>query len=237
MRKSLTRQIILCVVLLLAACATMPGGLTNLEHVRTVGLVSAIGSKFSVQKVGLTAFTNDLKEIPIDSWGIDEYVAGKTRAMLNRRYDVRPTTHNKAPFAPRRFRASADLVRTDVSPQGLDAYIVIETGSDQYAETNQILHGLGIVEGQRFGPNYYGIFALYRVAIIDGHEFKLIGDTYASLPAERGTWPLHGLHRDVDQSWWPASLDAASNPKFNTVVHELIDRSLPGTLQKLQLTN
>src|SRR5215471_18169600 len=100
---SLTRQIILCLALLLGACV-MPGGLANMERVHTVGIVSAVGSKFSVQKVGITAFTNDLKEIPIDSWGIDEYVAGKTRAMLNRRYDVRPTTHNKAAFAPRQFR-------------------------------------------------------------------------------------------------------------------------------------
>jgi hypothetical protein len=37
-----------------------------------VGIVSAFGDKFHVKKVGVTVFGNELKEFPIDSWGIDD---------------------------------------------------------------------------------------------------------------------------------------------------------------------
>jgi len=48
---------------------------------------------------------------------------------------------------------------------------------------------------------------------------------------------MRGPHKQVDESWWPTARDAASNQRLKGAVVELIDQSLPNTLQQLQLVN
>jgi hypothetical protein len=239
------RAVALYLLLLLGACAGfVPGIPPKMESIRTVGIVSAFGDKFHVQKFGLTVFGNDLKELPIDSWGIDDHVAGEVRGLLSKRFDVRPVTYRRADIAAPKnvWGGIGERIRGQVSPPGLDAYIVLTSAESQYASTNQSLNGLGIVEhggGAGIFPKHYFLFALYAVSVIDGNQFSPLGFSFASLP---GAAPylmevIHGPNREVDQSLWPASLDAASNQRLKGGVIELIDKSLPNTLQQMQLTD
>src|ERR1041385_3818119 len=70
-----------------------PSGLPKL------GIVSAIGDKFYVSKFGLGVFGNEVTEMAIASWGIDEMMTAKLRAALASRFDVRPVTYKRAVFA------------------------------------------------------------------------------------------------------------------------------------------
>src|SRR5262249_30216245 len=91
-------------LLLLAACVGTVAGTAPkaLQGVRTVGIVSAIGSKFELSKVGVIPFLDKKEELPIDSWGMDDLVIAKARALLSRRFDVRPVTYRRAALAPLR---------------------------------------------------------------------------------------------------------------------------------------
>jgi len=237
----MTRFFALFVLLLVAACAGMA---PRVEGVRTIGIVSAIGDKFYLRKVGFMVFGNESQEIAIDSWGIDELITAKIRAMLAGRFDVRPVKYRRAAFAEAENRLAigveplrGETVRAEVTPQGLDAYLIVTKASAPYGQTNQMLTGLGMVQGFKFGDSIVYEYAFYTISLVDGHDWTLSRGTFATVPGEAGLFGprLKGASRDLDQTWWPASLDAASNQRLKGVLVELIDQSLPGTLQKMQL--
>jgi len=232
----------LFLLLIVSACV---GVVPKTEGIRTIGIVSAIGDKFYLRKVGITVFGNDSKETPIDSWGIDDMMTAKIRTALTPRFDVRPVTYRRGVFAafPDRTGFIAqyfrpELVRTEVSPQGLDAYIVVLKSERQYGQTNQLLQGLGIVEGSGgvlFEPNVY-LHAYFSIALVDGHDFARKGETFSVIPGQHQFGDLMGSpYRKVDTSWWPASPDPASNQRLKGAIVELIDQSLPAALQTMQL--
>src|SRR5262249_40476839 len=132
---------LLLLALTLTACITA-GTPPDMKTVKTVGVISAISEKLYVRKVGIVAFLNDKKDFPIESWGINDMVAGKVRSALSRRYDVRPLTYRKSAFASLESGQStlAERIRAEVTPQGLDAYLVVVSGDAQYLGSNQQLY-------------------------------------------------------------------------------------------------
>ncbi len=52
-------------LLILSACV---GVAPNVEGIRTIGIVSAIGDKFYLRKVGLTVFGNESQDMATDAW-------------------------------------------------------------------------------------------------------------------------------------------------------------------------
>src|SRR5437016_5359464 len=77
------RVLSLLALLLLAACA---GVAPQVEGGRTIGIVSAIGDKFYLRKVGFTVFGNESEEMAIDSWGIDDLMTAKLKTALAGRF-------------------------------------------------------------------------------------------------------------------------------------------------------
>jgi hypothetical protein len=75
--------------------------------------------------------------------------------------------------------------------------------------------------------------------LVDGHDFQIKSQGTAEIPGPRKYfWApdfMSSPSRQVDKSLWPKTLDAAANPGLKAVVVELIDQSLPPTLQKMQL--
>jgi hypothetical protein len=235
------RFLSLFVLLMLAACAGMA---PKVEGVRTIGIISAIGDKFYLRKVGFTVFGNESEEMAVESWGIDELMTSKIRAALAGRFDVRPVKYRRAAFADAQNTLAigveslrGETVRTEVTPQGLDAYLIVTKTAAPYGQTNQMLTGLGIVEGFKFGDPLVYVYTFYSISLVDGHDWTLSRGTFATVPGEPGMFGprLKGASRELDKSWWPTSRDAASNQRLKGVVVELIDQSLPGTLQKMQL--
>jgi len=234
---------LLCLLLCAGAGARVGAAASpKSQGIRSIGIVSAIGDKFYVQKVGLMAFGNDIKEFPIDSWRIDDLVASKARGLLSKSYDVRPVTYRRAAIAaaPISRNGLADTLRAELSPQGRDAYLVVTKIPVQYGGTNQSISGLGIVEGPF---DHYFIYAILRIVLVDGREFSTIAQSIAALPEAKPCNSLFnkpficGANREVDKTWWPASFDAASNQRLKGAMVEFIDKSLPNTLRQMELTN
>jgi len=228
--------LILC---LLTAIGINPAS-AKFENIKRIGVISAIGDTFTVQKVGITVFGNEKTQFAIGSWRIDEFVIDRIRAALGRRFDVRPVTYQKAAFFPQNrglFGSSTsaipDAVRAHVSPQGFDAYVVVTKAGSGYGQTNQVVNALGIVDGSGLLVANISVFALYAITVVDGRQFTVLGQ--ASGPQPGFFVSIHGPSREVDKSWWPTALDAAHNPKLKGTITELLTQNLPQTLQKLEL--
>jgi hypothetical protein len=166
--------------------------------------------------------------------GIDDAAEAKVRALVGQRYEVRPVTYRRAAIASEPPPGGA--IRPHVSTQGLDAYIVLRaemSPGDQgrMIDKNRVVRGVGIVE--RIGPRY-DVFALYSVTLLDGN-FSYLGRSMASLPDS--PYLYSPASREVDQSFWPASFDAASNQRLTAAIVDLIEESLPQSLHQLQLLN
>src|SRR5690348_16719865 len=87
-RMTMIRAGVLLAVLLLCG-ATGPMVTTEkIAAIRRIAVMSAVGDKFTVRKIGITVFGNDEKEFPIDAWGIDPFVVNKVRSILAGRLAV-----------------------------------------------------------------------------------------------------------------------------------------------------
>jgi hypothetical protein len=229
----------LLAVLLLCGCAPSMVAPEKMQGIRRVAVISAIGDKFTVKKVGFTVFGNDQKDFPIDAWGIDPFVVGKVRSVLAGHFEVRPFAYQRAAFdtTGNNFDKIADAVRAQARSTDIDAYIVVSKGFSQYAGTNQSVHGLGILEHSALGTGVW-VHALYWITVVDGHTFAVVANASA-FPLDQTMLSfeaIKGPSRKVDESWMPTTLDAAQNVRLKSAVTDLLDRNLPGTIESLKLT-
>src|SRR5690349_8234175 len=95
---ALFRACFLLAVLLLCGGAGPMMTTDKTTAIRRVAVMSAVGDKFTVRKIGVMGFGNDAKEFPVDAWGIDQLVVSKVRSVLARRFEVRPVAYNKSAF-------------------------------------------------------------------------------------------------------------------------------------------
>lgn len=227
-------------VLIVAACVLPGPAAAKFDNVRRIGVISAIGDVFTVQKIGITAFGNDVKEMPVGSWNINSFMIGRIRAALASRFEVRPVRYRVADFPVGQgniFNSTESKIAAAVrqaSPQGLDAYVVVTKDQSVWPQTNQLMEGLGIVERAGLGSSTVKVFAFIRITVIDGRTLSGLGTVGGLRAGDMES--VRTSSRDVDQTWWPTLLDAGANAKLKTAVTELLARSVPATLQKLELT-
>jgi hypothetical protein len=244
------RAVFLLAVLLLCGGAGPMMTTDKTAAIRRVAVMSAVGDKFTVRKIGMMGFGNDEKEFPIDAWGIDQFVVNKVRSVLARRFEVRPVAYNKSAFlnarnesifpnAARDVDAIAAGVRAQAKAADIDAYIVVTPATIPFGISKQSLRGLGIV---KLPPSLVEagayLFALYKVTVVDGHSFTVIANSPAILVSQDtvlATTSIHGPARAVDESWMPATLDAAHNIRLKSAITELLDRNLPRTIETMRL--
>jgi hypothetical protein len=230
------------------ACTAVGTEAPKLREFKTVGVISAIGDTLTLTKAGLTGLGNGEPRVySIESWGIDDLIVSRASAMLSRRFEVRPVTHKRAAFASlernnpvvmvnmlRRDRIK-DLVRTEAAPQGLDAYVIITKGTSAYGSGGRSVGGIGIISHSALLKSYNQIHALYMVRVVDGHAFSLREKRSAAPLDNSEIVRLGGPSRMVDGTFLPTEIGAAGNEKLKEAVTDLIERSLPATLESLRL--
>ena len=65
-----------------------------------LGVISAIGDRFAVQKFGLTVFENEQSDVSIDDWGLDDLVLARVRSATGNDPTVRKIAYAKGTFEP-----------------------------------------------------------------------------------------------------------------------------------------
>lgn len=230
---------IACVVL--GAAAAFETRATRLQAIKTVGIVSAIGEEMSLTQAGLIGLGNTGQSVSISPWSLDELIVQQATRLLSGRFRVQPVSYRRAAFAAIRDSAVApvnllrsdpfkELVRSDVAPQGLDAYIVITRAKSKLAN-GRLVEGVGLAQYRTLLADYGLIHALYEVRVIEGKSFDVIEKRAAAPLDNTGTMRLAGPSGPVDETFE----GPASNERLRAAIADLITRSLPVTLGDMHL--
>jgi len=214
----------------------------KLRAVKTVGIVSAIGDQFTLAKAGLTGLDNSSRSVSIAPWGLDDLIVQRVGETLSNRFQVQPVTYSRATFATVRESAIAavDLVRgdrfkklvqTEVSPQGLDAYIVITKAKANFGGGNRKVEGVGLITYRTVLESVGLLHALYEIRVVDGRTFDVIEKLAAGPSDSASSVRLAGPSLVID-----AKFDEPDETLRRAVV-DLLIRSLPNTLSDMHLLN
>ena len=220
------------------------------QHGRCIGVIPHIGDRFVVQTIGLGMFGNDLKEVPIESWGLDDLVVARVRAAAGTGLAVRRIAYPANAFEPydhpprRLFRdAEKDLksvVQAIAGAGGCERYVVVVKDTNADRITNQTFTGIGIFS--RAGGDIH-LFALTALFVFDGHTFevleKRVGSPVEEKPGSNPTLydrlrtnPMRGANLALkDFPSWPPASDAVMGLRDAT--RSLLAESLDKTLPKL----
>jgi hypothetical protein len=211
--------------LLLSSCTEV-----SAASIKRVAVISMIGDNFTTQKISLNLLDAKQKTIRIGAWGIDQFVVGKLRKVLAGRFEVRPLAYRPVADANDVAVKIVEGVRAQSAPKDIDAYIVV-TKSMVQDNSNQKYYGLGIVDHAVIGHRVE-LYVLYDITVVDGHDLSVVASTQKFFTM---TQPASRAWRALDESWMPATLDAAQNMRLKGAVTELIDHSLPATIESLKL--
>ena len=195
----------------------------------------------SLTQAGLTGIGNTGQSASISTWGLDELIVQQVTKLLSGRFRVQPVSYRRAAFAAIRDSAVApvnllrsdpfkELVRSDVAPQGLDAYIVITRARSKLGNGRNV-EGVGLAQYRTLLADYGLIHALYEVRVIDGKSFDVIEKRAAAPLDNTGTVKLAGPSGPIDATFE----GAASSERLRAAIADLITRSLPVTLGDMHL--
>jgi hypothetical protein len=230
------------------------GATAAAQHGPCIGVIPHVGDHFAVKTVGFTAFGNDLKEIPIEAWGLDDLVVARVRAAAGPGIAVRRIAYPANAFEPsgnalsRLFRTENDfksIVQTIAGAAGCERYVVVLKAASGLGNTNQAVEGIGVV-------NWGYLFALTSLFVFDGHSFDVLKKGYGTIDEQKTvpdplvnallrTNPIHGPSRKLEQFRWSTEPDAVVNwpPTLDTVMglrdmtRALLAASLDNALPKL----
>jgi hypothetical protein len=222
------------------------------EHGPCIGVIPHIGESFAVQSIGLTMFGNGLKEVPIESWGLDDLIVARVRAAAGPRFTVRRIAYPANAFEPYEkfhltFNPDSDIkeaVQSIARAGGCERYVLVIKSGSQFAASNQNVNGIGIINRfsltDRAGVTY--LFVLTGLAVLDGHTFDVLKKGVALLREETigdrllsdlvGATPIHGPSRELKDFAWPPAPDTVAGLREPTraLLAASLDKVLPGLL-------
>jgi hypothetical protein len=193
----------------------------------------------------------------VTDWGIDRYAVDAVRAQLGKKFRVVDFTYDPtdldykgqhAPFVHDSAALIADAIRRQAGyagAQNVDAYVVILPAEQDFTILDRRSQGIGMIRdflafapGQQIGDGVYMLHALYNVAVFDGRTL----DFLAVQTAKSETLYQNRFRGNpavfVDNSYWAESYQQLTDAKRDKIVpqiKQMIDDTLPATLQELDL--
>jgi hypothetical protein len=215
-----------------------------------LGVISAIGDHFSVEKFGLTVFETEENEIPIEDWGLDELVLARVRASTGADPTIHKIAYPKGAFEPfynpkSRFlpdprEGLPAIVQSMTSNANCERYLVVTTFKGEVPGTRLVLNGIGTYNrGLGSLIRHSHLFANISVNVIDGRTYENIERPFANF----GTKLSEGLRitedplTKLDNSLFPEPPSAASSSatlreRTRTLVSAKLDQTLPAYLKE-----
>lgn len=190
-------------------------------------------------------------------WGIDRYAIDAASKLLAQKYrpvdfafdpadldyegQVAVFVHEKAPAIGETIRRQAGYA----AAKDVDAYVVLLPAEQDFTIFNRRSHGIGFIRdflsfapGQKNGDGVYMLHALYNVAVFDGHTLELL----AVQTAKSETLYQNRFRGNpavfVDSGYWAESYQQLTDAKRDKIIpqiQQMIDDTLPATLQELDL--
>ncbi len=209
-----------------------------------IGVIAVNSNQFAIQKVGLTILGNELTQVPVDGWGLDDVVVTRVRSAAAIS-GVRKIAYTKEDL--QRAKSDSffhnvnaewkDFVRQVAAGANCQRYVLVTNSSSQFASTNQTVEGLGIVFWGNLIKKRTYLFALTHIRVFDGQTFDLIkeansaGDDVSLGAILVGDNLIRGPNRVVDETSFPAApTEAVNSPALREGVRALLTASLDKTL-------
>ncbi len=216
---------------------------------KTIGLVSLLGDAATVKKVGVMVFGNELHEVPIPSWKLDEQVGGLVQQMLKKTFRIKTIPVPAEAFD--KFNAGSFLLKSYddellkflsgyLGTQHCDYYLLVLPAFDRVGTTNQEVGGVGVLRLESvFNSNPEYIYAFYRLAALDGHLKPLRAESDFDVKLTLMPDVLRGPNYKMkDGERLPEDANAAiADPRTHRIVWDLLKQSLEKTLPKLFATS
>ena len=217
-----------------------------------IGVIPHIGESFVLQSIGITVFGNELKKVPIESWGLDDLLVARVRAAAGPHFAVRRMAYPANAFAtfddPPPFHNGEndlkEIAQTVSRAGGCERYIVAVRDAIRIGDTNLIVRGIGVLHRggliDRFNSDT--LFVLTALYVIDGHTFEILKKGYGGIADEdtlvdrlrRGIsheTPIQGPSRKLEDFAWPPAPDAVTGLREPT--RALLAASLDVALPRL----
>jgi hypothetical protein len=214
-----------------------------------LGVISAIGDRFAVQKFGLTIFETEESEVPVEGWGLDDLVVARVRAATGADPTVRRIAYQKGAFEPFYHPTSRFLpdpreglpaiVRSITPTANCERYLVVTRFKGQVPGTNLMLDGIGAYSrGLGSLVRHSHLFANVGVTLLDGGNYETINRPFAGL----GTRLAEGLRltedplTKLDNSLFPEPAtavpgNATLRERTRALVAARLDQTLPNYLK------
>lgn len=214
-----------------------------------LGVISAIGDRFAVQKFGLTVFETEESEAPVEGWGLDDLVVARVRAATGADPAVRRIAYPKGAFEPfyhptSRFlpdpREGIPAIVKGITPGArCERYLVVTRFKGQVPGTNLMLDGIGAYNrGLGTLIRHSHLFANISVSLLDGSTYERVNRPFANF----GTRLSENLRltedplTKLDNSQFPESAtavrgNATLRERTRTLVAARLDQTLPDYLK------
>jgi hypothetical protein len=212
-----------------------------------IGVISNLGDYVAVQRIGVTAFGNEVKDMPV-SWGLDELVVARVRAAVGPRFNVRRIAFAKDAFASyeesktKLFGKPEDnltaVVQKIAQGSGCERYVSVVRFTTSFVGTNQTVTGIGIVNYGFSGLDRTWLYAVTGIRVYDGRSFAVLkagagrtGDRNI-LASAMGADPVRGPNRKLESFAWPPTSQALTGlrEQARSLLAESLDKALPELL-------
>jgi len=202
----------------------------------TVCLMSSVGQKFELKKIGIMVFGNDERVIPIADWKIDEKVYQKIKTILGSRFTVKkidiPAETLKNAFDEtfgvfRDLRAHRREVLGNLVDSAKCTYLLtITPGGSKYGSSNQFVRGVGVVDAEGLVSDSRRLYALSYLQFFDARTMERIDRTPGGTDEDTLFSTIKGPYKDIEAGAEPPAEAFAADPETRKIVWAFLEHSL-----------
>jgi hypothetical protein len=216
-----------------------------------IGVISALGDRFSVEKFGLTVFETDESYVPIEDWGLDDLVFARVRAATRDDPTVRKIAYPKGAFEPYfnpKSRLLPDpreglpaIVRGFTAATNCERYLVVTRVKAQLSG-NLTTDGVGVwSRGIGSLARRARLHANFAIDVLDGTTYEKLDRAFAGF-SSRYSFSMRLAEdslSELDNSQFPEPAAAAASSqmlrdKTRALLAARLDHMLPDYLEQQQ---
>ena len=216
----------------------------------SLGVISAIGDRFAVQKFGITVFENEENFIPIGDWGLDDLVIARVRAATGNDPSVRKIAYPKGVFElyfnpkSRLLRDPGErlpaIVQSFTARTNCDRYLVVTRVRAEEPGAHLQLDGIGAYNrGLGSLIRHSHLFANFEVNVLDGRTYENLNRAFAGVGARlsQGMRITEDPLNRLDNAQFPeppssAASSATLRERTRELVATRLDQTLPDYLKQ-----
>jgi len=209
----------------------------DLRHIRTVAVISAVGSSFAFEHVRNRELEwlgpPDSHFLEISDWELDPLITNEVTAALKPRFAIKPVAFESADFSSWNIWL---LKRAALGLNGdpdIDAYVFIlrDRQSDAIGFSIHALDGLGLYRNDSAAG--VTVYACYRLVVVNAYTGETIASRRGLL--SNGAAPTISAKPDL----WPHTQNDLTEAQRRTILADeknLIEATLLRTLKEMNLS-